>query len=213
MCEEIPQQHRRGLWSNNLMGHGKVVRDTFWPKGRFNLNAHANPEAANEIDRWLPGRLIRSSRDNASWHSPVMLDYRDYGITESEWIEARENCDINTRWSSAIVERNGKPFAYFCEVAAAMDGVRGENHGIPAMPGWWAKKMPEFEHQVKECCDRGCGVPLKGLGSLDRDDTYDISPSMVPLTIGRRATTRVHESRPSQIRVATDYINRDTANG
>lgn len=208
MKEEIPEQRHRGLWTNNLMQHGQVVKDTFWPDGRFNLNAHADEAAAAEIDRWLPGRLIESSRNRTSWHSPVLLDYRDFGITQEQWIHARENCDINIRWSSAIVEREGMPYAYFCEVAAALDGIRGENHGLPAVSGWWREKMPAFAHQVEQCCDRGCGIPLKGLGSLDRDDTYDISPAFIPLTVGRKVQTRVHETRPSKTDMPTDYQSR-----
>lgn len=213
MASEIPDQRHRGLWTNNLMRHGQVVKDTFWPDGRFNLNAHADEAAAAEIDRWLPGRLIESSRSRASWHSPVLMDYRDYGISQEQWIQAREQCDINLRWSSAIVERDGKPYAYFCEVAAAFDGIRGENHGLPAVPGWWREKMPAFANQVEQCCDRGCGVPLKALGSLDRDDTYDISPAYFQLTLGGKAQLHIHEQRPPQTHEFTDYMRRKKPNG
>jgi hypothetical protein len=116
------------------------------------------------MDRWLPGRLIPTSRDRASWHSPILLDWRDMGLSEPEWVAKREACDINQHWSAAILERDGAPYAYFCEVAGALDGIRGENHGIPAVPGWWRFKMDRFGDQVKSCCDAGCGVPLKRLG-------------------------------------------------
>lgn len=210
LVEEVPLQRQRGLWSNNLLGHGELVRRVFWPQGRFNLNAHANPSAAAEIDRWLPGKLIPASRDRAAWHGPILMDRKDLGVSDEAWEAARESCDINVHWSSAIAERAGEPFAYFCEVGAALDGVRGENHGIPAEPGWWRFKMDRFEEQVRGCCDRGCGVPLRLKGHLDRDDTYDISPSWQGATEARpqaKPSTQLHSELPADKAVElTDYL-------
>ena len=212
LCEiitELIPPNRRGLWSNNLGKHGQIAADTFG-RGRLNLNAHADEDAAAEIDRWFPGRLIESSRKTASWHSPILMDRRDIGMGDAEWVEAREKCDINLRWSAAIREHDGHAVGYFCEVAASLDGVRGENHGIPVVAGWWRWKMDQFDNQVKRCCDRGCGVPLKGLGHLDRDDTYDITESWVPLTLDRpkRVLTQVHTTMPATTEIPTDYQSR-----
>jgi hypothetical protein len=208
LIEEVPDQRQRGLWCNDLLKHGQIVRDTFYPLGRFNMNAHADEAAAAEIDRWLPGKLIASSRNNAAWHSPILMNHADYGIGYDEWVGMREKCDINQRWSSAIAERDGKPYAYFCEVGAALDGIRGENHGIEAVPGWWKFGMDHFAGQVKGCCDRGCGVPLKLKGHLDRDDTYDVSPSFVPFTVkGKNVTIANHETLPGEhVQQPTDYL-------
>lgn len=208
LVEEVPEQRQRGLWSNDLMQHGELVRDVFYPHGRFNMNAHADAAAADEIERWLPGKLIATSRDRASWHSPIMLDWRDVGLSEVEWIEAREQCDINRRWSAAIFERDGAPYAYFCEVAGALDGIRGENNGIPAEPGWWKRGMEAFEHQVRNCCDVGCGVPLKRKGHLDTDFTYDVSQhfqgNRTPK--GKLVQLQVHSGLPGEAVVQpTDY--------
>lgn len=187
LVEEVPDQAKRGIWTNDLREHGELVRQVFYPRGRFNLNAHANPEAAAAIDHYLPGRLIPSSRHRASWHAPILLDWHDLGLTVDEWIGAREACDINRTWSAAIFERDGAPFAYFCEVAGALDGVRGTNHGIPAVPGWWRFGMDRFAGQVAGCCDVGCGVPLRRLGHLDTDQTYDYSAAFIPLVGGKLA--------------------------
>ena len=207
MMEEVPDQRQRGLWTNSLRGHGEITRQTFYPHGRLNLNAHCNAADADEIERWLPGRLIRTSRDRASWHSSILLDYRDYGLSDAEWVEARENCDINRNWSACIVERDGQPYAWFCEVASALDGVRGENNGILAEPGWWRFKMDRFEHQVRNCCDRGCGVPLRRKGQLDTADTYDASKSFVPLTLKRKGRVEIVEQAnlTEPVYEATDY--------
>jgi hypothetical protein len=208
MTEEVPDQRQRGLWCNNVLQHGQIIRDTFYPHGRFNMNAHADAAAAAEIERWLPGKLIKASRDTAAWHSPVLLHYADFGIDYPAWVALRENCDINKNWSSAIAEREGKPFAYFCEVGASLDGIRSENHGIEAVPGWWRFKMARFAGQVSGCCDRGCGVPLKRQGHLDRDDTYDVSPSFVPLTRqGKKIKVVLHESLDGAVVTeTTDYM-------
>lgn len=212
LCEilegEIPQQRRRGLWANSLRGHGRTVRRVFYPAGRFNLNAHGEAEAAAEIDAWLPGKLIKGSDRRASWHAGILLDRRDFGIPEKEWIAARENCDVNLNWSSAIAERDGKPYAYFCEIAASIDGIRGENHGVPALPGWWRRKMPAFEEQVRQCCDRGCGVPLRRLGHMDRDDVYDHTVSWVETVEKYRGkiSLEMHGHIPEACAEATDYM-------
>jgi hypothetical protein len=190
------------------MGKGGVARATFWPHGRFNLNAHGDAAAAAEIDEWLPGKLIETSRSRLSWHSPVVLDRRDLGVGDEEWVDMREACDINLTWSSAIRQGDdGKPYAYFCEVAAALDGVRGENAGIPAEPGWWRLKMPAFARQVERCCDRGCGVPLRRLGHRDREDTYDSSPSWRAALANRRGSVVVdeHSAMPAPTDRPTDY--------
>jgi hypothetical protein len=214
LCEiisEIIHPAHRGLWTNNLMKHGEIAAKTF-RHGRLNLNAHADEGAAREIDRWFPGRLIESSRSRPSWHSPILLDRRDFGVSDDEWTQQRENCDINQRWSAAIAERDSKPYGYFCEVAAALDGIRGENHGIPCEPGWWQRPMAEFDYQVGGCCDRGCGVPLKGLGHLDREDTFDISPAWTDATAKPRGKVLVqlHEAMPEQTEQPTDYQARWT---
>ena len=178
----IAPEHR-GLWTNRLFKHGQVAAETFGRgKGRFNagglnLNAHANPVAAEEMDFWFPGRVIPQSVNQAAKHSAILIDRRDMGVTDEQWPAIRERCDINRDWSGAIVQREGKAFAYFCEVAAALDGIRGTNNGIPALPGWWRSRMSVFEGQVKNCCDQGCGYPLRDAGALDTDEVYNVSAS------------------------------------
>lgn len=208
LVEEVPDQRKRGIWTNNLLTHGALVREVFYPHGRFNLNAHVQPKAAAEIDRWLPGKLIPTSRDRDSWHSPILLDWRDAGLTEAEWVTARESCDINQTWSAAILERDGAPYAYFCEVAGALDGIRGENHGIMAEPGWWKWPMARFQSQVESCCDRGCGVPLKQLGHLGNDRVYDYSLTFAPIVNSKRygkVTAVLHDGLATQTDRPTDY--------
>jgi len=206
--EEVPDQGHRGIWTDDLCGRGDLVREIFYPHGRFNLNPHADEKAAAEIQNCLPGKLIRNSNKQASWHSGIVVNWRDMGLTMNEWITAREQCDLNHNWSAAIVEHAGRPYAYFCEVAAAIDGVRGVNNGILAEPGWWRKGMQAFRHQVERCCDAGCGIPLRIKGHLDHEGVYDLSQSwhrILPIPRGR-IRLAVHDNMPARCRESTDYM-------
>lgn len=192
----VPNQRQRGLWTNNLMRHGEVAKKTFWPNGRFNLNVHGNVKAEQEMNTWLPG--IRVYGAKPSQHGGQLLDYRDFGIPEEEWIRLREDCDINRKWSGACYGRlddtgRMRPYMYFCERAGALDGVRGTNHGRLMEPGCWRWAMDRFQDQVKHCCDGYCGVPLRTKGYLDNADTYGVSPSLVPLTLGFKGKVKVEE--------------------
>lgn len=212
LCEVIPDQRRRGLWSNDLLMHGELCAKVFFPDGRFNLNAHGIQTAAVKFKSFLPGKIIPGSEKGQASHAAILANFSDYGMMYDEWERAREACDINQKWSAAIVERAGRPFAYFCEVAAAIDGVRNENHGIPAVPGWWKETMDNagFQEQVSKCCDRGCGVPLKIAGHMDNENTYDISSSWTPelqFTRGHRVAEVVtHHDIPGHVKENTDYM-------
>lgn len=209
LAHEVPDQRKRGLWTNNLFTDhkGEVARATFYPAGRFNLNAHGDAEAAELFDKWLPGKMIPTTRARSSWHSPILMNYRDFGMSDEDWIQARESCDINQKWSGIIAERDGKPYAWFCEVAAALDAVTGQNHGIEAVPGWWRLPMSYFHEQVAKCCDSGCGVPLRRKGSLDKDETYDVSASWaLQLPNQHKVGVHLHLDLPEGTQEATDYM-------
>jgi hypothetical protein len=233
----IPQQNRRGLWTNNLMRHGSIIKDTFYPHGRFNLNVHGDSDAATQMQKWLPGIKVWGLRQ--SRHGGMIGNYADYGYTYDEWSSLREKCDINRNWSAGIYQRDcpacfatgkrysddisasynppcgaceGKkylPYAYFCEVAGSIDGVTGENNGIPAVPGWWQNTIDRYSDQIQNCCDKNCIVPLRTVGSFDNESTYDISPSAERLTVGfkgKNLKIKVHGDKQDSSRELTDYI-------
>jgi hypothetical protein len=209
LIEEIHDQGRRGLWTNDLLNddNGVVAKATFWPHGVHNLNTHGVASAAERFQKWLPGFTVLGTTQ-PSWHSPVMMNWRDLGMTEAEWVAARERCDVNRNWSGAIAEQQGEARGFFCEIAAALDGIRGEAHGVPAVAGWWRQGMAAFSDQVTQCCDRGCGIPLKFKGHLDKDEVYDCTASFVPLMNtpkARLVTPVVHVQAPERTREATDY--------
>jgi len=214
LCEVIPDQRHRGLWSNNLLKHGSVVRDTFYPHGTFNLNAHGNAAAFADFERWVPGKAIKESGTTQSWHSPILTAIEDF--VGSEYIPDREtmwaiikNCPINNDWSGGIIERNGVAKGYFCEVAAAFDILYDEDNGIPVYPQWWKSGIERFENQIERWCP-SCGVPLNLKGSMDLDDTDTYSKTheqLVQIKPYRKATLieSLHQTRTER---ATDYMRR-----
>lgn len=201
----VPEQRQRGLWTNNLLRHGEQARKTFWPHGTFNLNVHGSEPAALEMERWLPNIPIWG-REGASHHGAILGHYADYGVSEAEWVEKRERCDINQNWSGAIYERDGQPYMYFCEVAGSHDGVRGENNGVRCEPGCATWGMEKFQHQVTACCDRSCVVPLRLKGHGDREEVYKVSPSLVSLTLPS-AETQAHRVRTDVATNAADTVH------
>lgn len=218
--EEIPDRRRRGLWSNNVNGYGAVIAETF---GYFNLNVHTEGAKADEMRRDVIVPLRGTAGVDArslqvfgehrqSWHAPTLVAIRDMIGTpggpadEAAMWAMIERCDINRNWSGAIAQRRGELRAYFCEVAAAFDNVRDEDHGIPVTPGWWRLGMDAFEHQARRWCP-DCGVPLKMRGHQDREDTDDISRTWADLTVNGKRRHVLHESVDQEhTHEATDYL-------
>lgn len=227
MREEIPEQHRRGLWCNDLIndGIGAICRETFYPQGNRNLNAHGSQRAYDLFEKWLPGWAVGSSHPSAdrggrSLHAAVRVAIQDFiGSPQVPDEEAMwriiEGCDINRDWSAAIYERDGKAVASFCEIAAADDIHHGANHGIPVEPGWWRWGMERFDRQHKEQCRR-CGVPLKLPGVLDSDGIEQYSATHEPLIQLRNRVKKnsqkievLPEARKAKV---TSYIGQGSAN-
>lgn len=183
ICElfrkHIPNPRQRGLWTNNLLSEEKAqaASATFVDGvSRFNFNLHGNDRAVPLFKKYFPKQPLYGLK-GPSQHGQILGHYTDYGLTQEQWVAERERCDINQNWSGAIREVDGQPYVYFCEVAASIDGVRNTNNGLPMVQGWWQLPIGVFDGQIKNCCDKGCVVPLRLKGHADQDDTYDISKS------------------------------------
>jgi hypothetical protein len=150
---------QRGLWCNNPLGKGKIMRKTFNPQFS-NLNVHLSQEAYDEFKRdWPechPCGLHEDSR-----HSPPYVAMKDvilkecscqelkradphnfegacatcgdYGfVTDDEKIwELISTCDINQYWSAYIGLFRGELRAYFCEVAGAQASMHEDDPAYP----------------------------------------------------------------------------------
>lgn len=171
--EEVPAKHQRGLWSNNIFKYQETIRDCF---GFFNLNPHNDRrgiESFKKLQQLMPG--IPYYQGN-SLHAPLLTAVRDLFPDEREMWGQIENCDINREWSASIVQNRGQLRAYFCEVAAAFDLARNQDHGVPVVEGWWEKSIADYAAQVRHFCP-GCGVPARLQGHLDCDEVDSYSPS------------------------------------
>ncbi len=168
---------RRGLWANDLRGHGSVCRVTFNP-AVSNLNVHLDSDAADEIRRdWPEAAPFIKGHDTDSVHSTPWVAMRDVIPNEDERWQLIGSCDINRNWSALIGVVRGELRGFFCEIAGAMAMLHQDNPdwadtgkpmpdiGVPIEPGWWRKPMSEFEEQVRTCC-HNCGVPMRRQGKL-----------------------------------------------
>lgn len=165
--KHIPQ-HQCGLWCNDPLSHGPVMRQTFNPSVS-NLNVHLDRSAYSRFRRdWPESRPFGLDKD--SRHSPPYISMRDLGIPESERWSLISNCDINQHWSALIGQFRNEPRAWFCEIAGAQSML---HQHIPSYPdtgiyptlGWWREPMSTFLSQVLHHC-HDCGVPLRGRGEL-----------------------------------------------
>jgi len=178
LTEYIPFE-RRGLWCNNPLGKGAIMRKTFNP-AVSNLNVHLDRAAYDEFKRdWPESNPFGLTED--SRHSPVHGSMVDLGIPEDERWERISRCDINQRWSAMIGVFRGEVRAWFCEVAGAQAMLKQHDPEYPTTgmlveetydtrayhgPGpWWQRPMSEFAGQVRQHC-HNCLVPLKGYGEL-----------------------------------------------
>lgn len=167
---------QRGLWSNNLNGHGVTCRKTFNPDVS-NLNVHQSEEAYEEMLRdWplcQPKGLYEDSR-----HSPTLVAMQDMeDMNDGERWKLIGACDVNQRWSALIGVFRGELRGYFCELAGAQAMLHEREAdypdlGVPILPGWWNQGMEAFESQVRYHCF-ACGHPLRGHGDLARTGTTE----------------------------------------
>ena len=167
---------QRGLWSNNLNGHGVTCRKTFNPDVS-NLNVHMNSAAYDEIRRDWPFAQPKGLTED-SRHSPPYVAMRDLeDMTDDERWSAISTCSINQFWSAFIGVFRGELRGWFCEIAGAQSMLHEHEEdypdtGVKIEPGWWNRGMDSFAHQVyKHCFD--CSAPLNGIGDWAQMGTIE----------------------------------------
>jgi len=203
LAEVIPDRRRRGLWTNNMNGHGDLIGEVY---GYYNINVHGNVGAAAAVRRDLPGVTVWGERAGESVHGAVLPDLAAVLPSEADRWALIAECDVNQRWSPAIVELGGRAKGFFCEVAAAWADVCGHRSGVKIAPGWWRRPMADFAAQVDRYC-HGCGVPLRMAGRPDSDRKDDV-------TAGEREQMAARENRLGEVvnaesgrcRELTDYM-------
>lgn len=215
VLERYISKERRGLWSNNLRGHGKLCREIFNPEFS-NLNVHCDLSAYNEMKRDWPECQPKGLQD--SRHSPpyvAMKDLKD--LDKNEMWRLINDCDINKFWSAMIGVFRGELRAWFCEIAGAQSMLH-ENEldypdtGLEVKDDWWIKPLDDFISQVNYHCP-SCGIPLRGYGDLGVNGrTEQVSATHLNIYKlkhkGQREIELVSSLSQlgSRLQVATNYI-------
>jgi len=201
LTQVIPDKRRRGLWTNNINGHGELIQKSY---GYFNFNVHGNHKHAEEMRRRVPSAKIWGL-NKQSEHGAVAVDISDFIEDYDERQEIIEQCDINRRWSPAIMQINGELKGYFCEVAGAMDAVFNKNVGLEITKDWWKKDISYYQKQINECCHH-CGVPLKLSGSIDKEQTDTLSRSTIHIAEKNNRKHIQIETTENKAKELTDYM-------
>lgn len=195
MKKYIPHE-RRGLWCNNPLGHGAVMRATFNP-AVCNLNVHLDQAAYDGFKAdWpesMPFGLTQDCR-----HSPPYVAMKDVIPDEGNRWGLIANCDINQHWSAMIGVFRNQVRAWFCEIAGAQamlhqDDPDYPDTGLNVDYKWKCDRGAYSNHHYTLGMARGeatpeyqewwqlpmssftsqvekhcheCGVPLRGYGEL-----------------------------------------------
>ncbi len=234
LCEILSKHipfEQRGLWCNNPMKHGKVMRETFNP-AYSNLNVHLDQNAyAKFLVDWPECNPVGLTVD--SRHSPVhgsMLDLatlpdpsdptKTVPNTEDvrwHWIS---KCDINQHWSGMVGQFRGQPRAWFCEVAGAQamlmqddDTYPDTGTPLPQEIPWWQGTMDKYANQVDFHCHQ-CLVPLRGYGELACSEsgcettTKTYLPIFQPKRSGRSVNIidNAEQLQAGKIQLSTNYL-------
>ena len=210
LSEHIPFE-RRGLWSNNLRGYGKLCCDVFNP-AVSNLNVHCSQEAYDEMKRDWPECNPIGQYDSS--HSPVYVAMDDLDMTNDEKWNLINNCDINQFWSAILCQTRFGLRAFFCEIAGAQAMLMESEFdtGFWVSDDWWKLPISAFADQIRHHCFK-CGVPLKGKGSLAVNGTEEyVSKTYLPIAKLKKKGTKIIEVSKIEdlgghVHRATDYIN------
>lgn len=229
MRQYVPFE-RRGLWCNNPLGKGAVMRKTFNPH-HSNINVHCDREAFEEFRRdWpecFPFGLAEDSR-----HGPCYVAMIDVLPDEEKRLELISQCDINQRWSALVGVFRGEVKGWFCEIAAAQSMLHQYEEDYPdtgldvtktythPQTGeackWWQLPMQSFVHQLRLHCHE-CGVPLRGVGALANDPNAieQVSPTHQSIYRPKDKTRQVEvitslEQLGGSLRSAIDYVGNAT---
>lgn len=208
---------QRGLWSNNLNGHGALCRNTFNP-AFSNLNVHCSELAYEEMKRDWPECNPKGLND--SRHSPPFVALNDIeDISDDLKDRLIEQCDINQYWSAMVGVFRGELRAWFCELAGAQSMLHQEDPNYPdtgysASPGWWKLPIEYWSSQIKKHCYE-CGVPLRGKGDLALGNNEYVSKTHKDIYIPKRFGRKLHlvksiKELGGHVGVATNYIENGT---
>lgn len=195
MCQYIPEQFHRGLWTSFDWVNGEHKK---WGKYRDQVVRLLGNKPTGDVHDFENGYINWNMHEEQQpcEHSPVLVAVRDVVKEEKERWQHISKCWLQTEWSAAYsLDYNREVKFYFCEVAGAFDRVLNLGTGLPLEDGVWSHHLwfePDdkgvlqphgpYAKQILSTCLR-CGASLELPGRRDREFVDDISPSnLVALT-------------------------------
>lgn len=89
------------------------------------------------------------------FHQPLLIASEEVVPDLLERQRLIEHCWLPRHWSPVISGRG----AFFCEVAATLDGLFDGPGGVALQKGWWRQDFAAFQYQRDQhCCS--CSIPL-----------------------------------------------------
>lgn len=144
---------------------------------------------------------------NTMYHSPILINRKDMGISDDEWIEIRDHCWAQDVWSATITPKG----AFFCEIAGALDMLFDGAGGWPIEPGWWKRTPDQFGDQVKWC--EYCGIAIETFTRDANDWIDDVSPSMYELLKKIDSPKMKKEGSINLVKIENGVISEESKKG
>lgn len=210
---------QRGIWCNDPVGKGAIMRSTFWP-AHSNINVHLDSDAAAEFRRdWPEVSPYIKGETQDSLHGAPFVAIKDVVVDEEQRWAMIADCDVSRWWSACIGVVPGRGLrGYFCELAYAQaalhavtpDAADWPDTGLEVKPGWWRQPMSAFEAQVNLHC-HSCGIPLRrpgvqAIGGTREEFSETHRAIARPKTRGREVSFVGVESLERSERPSTQYL-------
>lgn len=88
-------------------------------------------------------------------HQPLLVASRDIIPDEKLRNKLIDKCWLQMVWSPSITYKG----CYFCEAAGTIDMLFDGPGGYPIEPGWWKRKVSDFQDQRDRYCSQ-CGIAI-----------------------------------------------------
>lgn len=152
------------------------IRDHMWHEdGRaglwssLNSSYYKNFEVINDTFK----TQLLNDHNNTCLHQALLMQRKELGIPDEEWVKKRDACWIQNTWSATITPKG----AFFCEVAGSLDMLFDGPGGWKVEPGWWKRQPKDFADQLHWCelCSGCLDVPKR----ISNDERDDVTPGML----------------------------------
>lgn len=144
---------------------------------------------------------------NVMYHSPILINRKDLGIPDEEWVKIRDHCWAQDCWSATITPKG----AFFCEIAGALDMLFDGPGGWPIEEGWWRRTPDQFGDQLRWC--ELCGIALETFTRDANDWIDDVSESMYKRLEEIGSPKLLKPDRINRVKIENGIIAEDSKKG